>query len=722
MKKLLPLVLVAAFASCGGEAPTDQNTPVADDTSVVAMTFGDYPETQTCDSSKDYHGTIVKDPYQWLENESAEEVVGWVNRQRAFTEEYLAQSPEREKLRARLAEIWNYEKRTAPFKEGDYYYSYRNDGKQNHSVLYARKGEDGEETVFIDPNTFSEDGTSALTGTYFSDDGKYCVYSVSKAGSDWREFHVKDVEKGEDLEDHIKWVKFSGASWDGSGFYYSRYEAPKEGQEFSQKNQQSRVYYHRLGTDASADEVVFEDNKNPERSFAMDVHEKEGWIFRYTWASTSGNMLHFANMMELSTAPSFKWKMINASFDYDFSVVDIVDGKFLIYTNYKAPKYKLISIDPADSKPDMWVDILPESEHVLKSVSVVNGKLVVKYLENVQSKLYIHAIDGTKESEVALPGIGLASGISGEKEDEHFYYSFVNYTRPASVYRYDFGTGTSTPYFEPEMNFASDDFETKQVWYTSKDGTKIPMFITHRKGLVIDGNTPTFLFGYGGFNVSYTPEFRLDRTVFLENDGIYAVANLRGGGEFGEEWHTAGTKQNKQNVFDDFIAAAEYLIAEGYTNSEKLAVHGRSNGGLLIGAVMTQRPDLFKVAIPKVGVLDMLKFHEFTIGKYWTVDYGCSENPEDFDYLIKYSPVHNVKEEKYPATLVVTGDHDDRVVPAHSYKFISELQAKQQGDLPVMIRIDSDGGHGSGKPVSKQIEEFADTWAFVFYHLGMKVK
>jgi prolyl oligopeptidase len=724
MNKFAALLLVALLSACGSDAPdAGDNNGISQNKEPMAIaTFGEYPATRKGDSVDLYHGAKVPDPYQWLENESETEVEEWVTTQRNFTENYLKQMPSRDRLKERLTEIWNYEKRSAPWKEGDHEFWYRNDGIQNHSVVYYKAGDKGPEQVFLDPNSFSEKGTAALTGMYFNESGSHCVYSVSKAGSDWREFYVKNVATGEVLEDHIEWVKFSGASWYGEGFYYSRYEAPKEGAEFSQKNQQPKVYYHALGTNPSDDAVIHSDPSNPEWSFGMEVHEKENFIFRYTHASTSGNMLEFTQANGNPANKLGKFKTIISGFDADFTPIEIVNGKFLVYTNADAPKYRLILVNPANPDKANWKELIPESENVLESVSVMNGKLVVKYLENVKSKLYIYTLDGDRQSEVELPGIGMVNGVTGKKDEDHFYFSFVDYTRPSSVYRYDFASETTDLYFEPKIDFASDEFETKQVWYASKDSTQIPMFITHRKGLVIDGNNPCFLFGYGGFNVSYTPEFRLDRTVFLENDGIYAVANLRGGGEFGEEWHEAGTKSQKQNVFDDFIAAAEFLIEDGYTNSEKLAIHGRSNGGLLVGACMTQRPDLFKVAIPKVGVLDMLKFHTFTIGKYWTEDYGCSENIGDFDYLMQYSPVHNVREAEYPATLVITGDHDDRVVPAHSYKFIGGLQAKQQGELPVLIRIDSEGGHGSGKPVSMQVAEFADTWAFVFYHLGMTAR
>lgn len=721
MKRIVMFSLSLALVACGGESdqPTDELGSRAAEMPEIPVK--PYPDTRKSDHIDDYHGTSVADPYVWLEDEWSDEVGAWVKAQQQYTEEYLSQVTYREAIRTRLTEIWNFEKQSAPSKEGDYTYWFKNDGIQNHAVMYRKKGEEGAEEIFLDPNTFSEDGTTALSGTYFSKDGKYCVYSISKAGSDWREFYVMDTETKELLPDHLEWIKFSGAAWYGNGFFYSAYNAPKEGQEFSQENAGQQLFYHQLGAEGPI--PVHSDAANPDWSFSTQTFEEEQVAFMYTWASTSGNQLSFFDAQAWQTTNSSQGTLrpIIEGFDNDYNVVEIVDGRALIFTNEGASNYRLMAMDLSNPDRENWEEVLPEKEHVLESVTVVNGQLVVKYLENVQSKVYRYSLAGELLGSIELPGIGIVGGINGEMEDDHFYFSFVNYTRPSSIYRYNFSDNSVVLHFEPNIDFASDDFETKQVWYTSKDGTKIPMFITHKKGLTYDGNTPTFLFGYGGFNISYTPGFRLDRSVFLENGGIYAVANIRGGGEFGEEWHTAGTQADKQNVFDDFIGAAEYLIAEGYTNSEKLAIHGRSNGGLLVGACMTQRPDLFKVAVPKVGVLDMLKFHKFTIGRYWTVDYGCSDSASNFDYLIKYSPVHNVDSTAYPATIVVTGDHDDRVVPAHSYKFIAELQAKQTGDLPVLIRIDSDGGHGAGKPVSKQIAEFTDTWAFVFYHLGMEM-
>ena len=730
MKHFPAILVLLAITACGENSsevdetnqPEGKPDSISFIRSAVPATDIKYPETRKSDHADVYHGVRVEDPYVWLENNTEQEVKDWVATQNTLTADYLGQIPMREKIRTRLAEIWSYARQSAPFRKGPYLFDYRNDGTQNQDVLYLSEA-DGEPQVWLDPNQLSTDGPVALTGTYFSKNAEQCVYSTSKAGSDWRTFQVVDVATKQPIGEQMEWIKFSGASWYKKGFFYSRYPTPEEGQEYSTQNVGQSLHYYRPGAEQPGMEVIADKNQEG-RSFGAQVFEDENWAVVYTWASTSGNAFSVLDLKggapdEVATT----LVPVIETFKDDYSVVGMHEGKMLMVTNQDAPNRQLVSFDPNNPAPEHWSTVLPEREHVLESVSLINGKLVARYLENVQSQVYLFDPSGENEKQIDLPGIGIVEGISGRKEDDHFYYSFVDYTHPTYIYRYDFPSNTSTEYFKPEIAFDSDALETKQVWYTSKDGTKIPMFITHKKGFTPTGDSPCFLFGYGGFNVSYTPEFRLDRSVFLENDGVYAVANLRGGGEFGEEWHQAGTLGNKQNVFDDFIGAAEFLIEEGYTNPDKLAVHGRSNGGLLIGAVMTQRPNLMKVAIPKVGVLDMLKFHQFTIGKYWVTDYGCSDNAEDFEYLRAYSPVHNVKANtRYPATLVVTGAFDDRVVPAHSYKFIAELQEKQVGNLPVLIRIDTDGGHGAGKPVELQVAEFADTWSFVFEHLGMTIK
>jgi prolyl oligopeptidase len=718
--------MAIALTSCGEEAKKEEDSSTTDNK--MENTENGYPETKKVDHITNYHGTEINDPYQWLENESAPEVAEWVESQRAHTENFLSKIPFRGKIKERLTEIWNFTKRSAPFKEGEFYYYYKNDGVQNQSIVYKANSPDEAGEVFIDPNTFSEDGTKAMNGLQFSKDGKYAGYAVSGAGSDWREFYVKDVTTGELLKDHIQWVKFSGLNWYGDGFFYGRYPEPKKGEEYTAKNTDQSVYYHKVGTDQSEDIQVYADAANPERSFGIGVTKDEAYLLLYSYESTSGNALAFAKTADLSLdgtnvleESKQKFTPIVEAYEFDYGVIDHIDGGFLVSTNDGAPKKRLVLIDPANPAKSAWKDIIPENEHVLESITKEGDVLIVKYMENVSNRIYLYDLQGNVKNQIELPGLGIVNSITPIKKADHFYFSFVTYTAPNSIYKCEYNTGEYTPFFKPEIDFNSEDYTTKQVFYESKDGTKIPMFITHKKDLVPTDSTPCFLFGYGGFNISYTPEFRVDRTVFMEQGGIYAVANIRGGGEFGSEWHKAGTQAQKQNVFDDFIYACKYLIKEGYTSSEHLAIHGRSNGGLLVGACMTQEPNLFKVAIPKVGVLDMLKFHQFTIGKYWTTDYGCSDNAVDFDYLIKYSPIHNVKEgTEYPATIVVTGDHDDRVVPAHSFKFIAQLQAKQAGENPVLIRIDSAAGHGSGKPIAKQIEEFTDTWAFVFHHLGME--
>lgn len=705
LKSAFALVFVALVAGCGSN-PVESGLT--------------YPPTVKVDSSDVYFGTEVKDPYRWMEAGNSEEVRNWVKSQQVFTENYLATLPSRAAIKSRLTEIWSFEKMSAPFKKAGKVFYYKNNGTQNHSVLYMKDGE--KETKLLDPNTFSGDGTIAMSGLSISKDGKYAAYMKSKAGSDWKSIEILDTETGKKLSETLEWIKFSGISWKNDGFFYSRYPTPPEGEEYVQDNQFHKVYYHAVGTNQDQDILIYEDTEHAKRNFGVSVSKDQQIATLSGSETTSGNSLMVANISNWKPGTKMEWLTVTPDFAADIWMIHNQGSKVLCMTNHDAPRYRLIALDLKDPVLSNASDVLGETGDVLESVSIANNQLIAKYLRNVQSYLTVSDMDGNQTGEIDLPGIGIVGGISAEADESEMYFSFVNYTSPASIYRYDLESQGMDVYFEPEINFDSDAFETKQVFYKSKDGTEIPMFITHRKGLEINGNNPVFLFGYGGFNISYKPEFRIDRTVFLENDGIYCVPNIRGGGEFGEEWHMAGTQLQKQNVFDDFIAAAEYLIREGYTNSEKLAIHGRSNGGLLIGACMTQRPDLFKVAVPKVGVLDMLRYHKFTIGWAWVGDYGSSDDEEQFNYLRTYSPVHNVKEAAYPATIVVTGDHDDRVVPAHSFKFISALQAKQQGDNPVIIRIDTAAGHGSGKPVAKQIEEFTDTWTFVFHHLGMEFK
>ncbi|HEX8515893.1 MAG TPA: prolyl oligopeptidase family serine peptidase [Bacteroidia bacterium] len=705
-KKISPVLLLSILAAC-----SSNNEPSKE---AGKMT---YPTTRKTDSADTYFGTTIPDPYRWLEDDKSAETGEWVKAQNKVTFDYLSNIPYRNKIKDRLTKIWNFAKVSAPFKKGKRYFFYKNDGIQNQSVLYVQEGLNGSPKLLLDPNTLAADGTASLGGLGISKDGKYLAYSINRAGSDWSEIFTMEIESGKKLSDEIRWVKFSDIAWKGNGFYYSAYDAPKGGSELSGKNEFHKVYYHKIGEEQAKDQLVYEDKSSPLRNFAASVSEDEKLLFLYGSESTSGTSLAVKELDK--PASDFTWLVKN--FENNYAVVNNEGTKIHVITDKGAPKYQLLEID-IHGKPDYenWKKIIPESDDLLESVSLCNGKLIAKYLKDVTTRLFVYDMSGKKESEIELPGICKVDGLDSDKHDSLAFFSYNTFTAPASIYKYNILTNKMTTWFKPEIDFKSDDFETKQIFYTSKDGTKIPMFITHKKGITLDGNNPCFLFGYGGFNSYYSPEFRIDRAVFLENGGIYAIPGLRGGGDYGEDWHKAGTKCQKQNVFDDFIAAAEYLIKEKYTSSQKLAIHGRSNGGLLVGAVMTQRPELAKVAIPTVGVLDMLRYHKFTIGWAWATDYGTSENKEEFDCIIKYSPLHNIKEAEYPATLVTTGDHDDRVVPAHSFKFIATLQEKQKGNNPVLVRIDTNAGHGAGKPTSKQIEEYADIWSFVFHNLGMK--
>lgn len=681
-----------------------------------AQTSFNYPKTKKETVTDDYFGTKIADPYRWLEDDNSAETKAWVEEQNKLTYSYLDKIPYRAKIKQRLTQIWNYQKASPPFKKGDRFFWYKNDGLQNQSVLYSQKDTCcGNGEVLLDPNTLSTDGTISLASISISKNGQYLAYGISKAGSDWVEIHVKDISTKQDLVDEIKWVKFSGMSWKGNGFYYSRYDEPVKGQTYTGKNQFHKVYYHKVGTTQDKDELIYEDKIHPNYNFGTQVTHDERFLVLYVSESTSGEMLM---VKDLSIANS-PFTIINGTFDYEYGVVDNIGSNLFVRTNHGAPKYKLVKIDVKKPQGENWKDVVGEKADLLESVAFCNGKILGSYLKDVSSHLYMFAMDGTFEKEIPLPEFCKLNELHAERAYKFFTYSVVQFTSPSKNYYYDMATSQSIEIFKPQIDFKSEDYVTKQVFFESKDGTKIPMFITHKKDLVLNGNTPCFLYGYGGFNISITPEFRIDRAVFLEAGGIYCVANMRGGGEYGEEWHKEGTKCKKQNVFDDFIAAANYLVQNKYTSHQKLAIHGRSNGGLLIGAVMTQRPDICKVALPTVGVLDMLRFHKFTIGRAWSVDYGNSENKEEFNCLIKYSPLHNVKKTNYPATMVLTGDHDDRVVPAHSFKFAATLQENAQGENPALIRVDVKAGHGAGKPTSKQIDEFGDMWSFVFYNLGI---
>lgn len=679
-----------------------------------------YPETKKQDITDNYFGETVADPYRWLENDTAQEVKEWVIAENEVTEKYFEKIPFRQNLKQRLLKLWDFPKYGMPFKKGDRYFYMYNSGLQNQYVLYTQKSLDAEPELLLDPNTFSEDGTVALSGLSISNDGKYLAYQLSSGGSDWSEICVMNIETKELLPDHIQWVKFSDVSWYQNGFYYSAYDAPKEGDELKGKNEFHKVYYHKLGEQQSQDLLIHEDQLHPLRNFGVNVTEDEKYIFLHGTESTSGNFLYVkeAGVEKATFLP------ISDNFESDFSMIDNIDGQIFILTNYKAPKYRVISVNPKNPAENNWKEIIPESENVLEWATVAGGKLVTSYMQDAHNVVFINDLEGNKLFDLELPTMGSVGGFSGQKDNNEAFFSFTSYTFPNTVYKYDLTTNKSEVFRQLDVDFNPEEYETTQVFFESKDGTKVPMFITAKKGITLNGQNPTLLYGYGGFNISMTPSFSMGNIPFLENGGVYVVVNLRGGGEYGKEWHTAGTKLQKQNVFDDFIAAAEWLIANKYTSSEKLAIRGGSNGGLLVGACMTQRPDLFKVAIPQVGVMDMLRYHKFTIGWAWADDYGTSDdNAEMFQYLKKYSPVHNIKEGvAYPATLVTTADHDDRVVPAHSFKFIAGLQAAQAGDHPVLIRIETRAGHGSGKPTSMVIEEIADIWSFVMYNFGMNPK
>jgi len=677
-----------------------------------------YPETKKTDTVDLYFGTEVSDPYRWLEDDMSDETKAWVEAQNKVTFSFLEDIPFRGKLKKRYEEIWNYEKFGVPFKKGDYYFFFKNDGLQNQNVLYKQIGIDGKPEIFLDPNLFSEDGTIALAGLSFSKDNKHMAYLTANAGSDWNEIFIVDVETGDKLNDHIEWVKFSGASWYKDGFYYSSYDKPTEEEELKGVNEFHKVYFHKIGTNQEQDLLIYSNNNYPLRNYATQVTEDEKFLVLYETESTSGNSVYIKNLNK----PSSDFVLIAEGFDYDYGIIDHNEDYFYMITNENAPKQKLVRFKDNDFEKENWETIIAEGENVLRSVTFANGKLVSEYMENASSKAYIHSIDGEVLEEIKLPCLGTLSGFSAEKEENTAFFAYTSFTFPTTIYKYDIDKNKYDIYHKPNIDFDASQYETKQIFYNSEDGTKIPMFIVHKKNIELDGKNPCMLYGYGGFNISLTPSFRISILPFLEKGGIYCVANIRGGGEYGEEWHKAGTLMKKQNVFDDFIAAAEWLIKEDYTSSEKLAIHGGSNGGLLIGACMTQRPELFKVALPAVGVLDMLRYHLFTIGWAWATDYGTSEDSKEmFEYLYKYSPLHNIKDDvEYPATLVTTADHDDRVVPAHSFKFIATLQEKQQGSNPVLIRIETDAGHGAGKPTSKQIEEVTDIWSFTMYNLGME--
>lgn len=681
--------------------------------SSISLAQLQYPKTKKVSHTDNYFGVEVRDDYQWMEDQQSPDLKEFIKNQDELTLSYLNKIPYREKIRERLTEIMNYPKYTAPFKQDGYYYFYKNDGLQNQSVLYRQKDLNSEPEVFIDPNKFSADGTVALTMVSFSKDSKYCVYGIAKAGSDWNEYFILDVKSKEKLSDHLEWIKFSSARWLGNGFFYNRYDKPEEGKLLSSKNENAKVYFHRVGTAQSEDELIYGDTvKQWVRYF---VSEDEKYIYKtITKVGFNGNQLYYKKADEQD------FKVVNSDFKVSMSPVNNTENELYLFTNLNAPKNKIIKFSLI-KKDILFEDVIPVSRDVLSGASMCREKLVLKYRKDVCDRIYVYGLDGKMRNEISLPSLGTAGISVSDKDDPEIFYTFTSFTYPFEIYKYDVDKDVSQLFLTTEVKFNSGDYETKQVFYESKDGTAIPMFIVHKKNLEMKGNNPAWLYGYGGFNVTMNPTFSPSRIVFLENGGVIAIANLRGGGEYGEEWHTAGTQLNKQNVFDDFIAAAEYLIKTKYTSSKKLVIEGGSNGGLLVAAVMNQRPELFRVAIPSVGVMDMLRFHKFTIGWSWVTDYGSSDDSIGFNNLIKYSPLHNLKEGvEYPSVLAFTSDHDDRVVPAHTFKYMAKLQEVYKGNNPVLLRVETDAGHSAGKSVKKVIEEQTDKWSFVFYNLGIE--
>lgn len=712
MKKILFPLIALVLVACNDSKEKDKTSQKN-----IAL---NYPKTKRVDTVNTYFGTEVKDPYRWLEDDRSKETEAWVKEENKLTFDYLNKIPYRDSLKNRLSKLWNYEKVSAPYKEGDYTYFSKNNGLQNQYVIYRYKtGEDPSTAeVFLDPNTFSKDGTTSLGGISFSKDGKTLAYSISEGGSDWRKVLVMNAETKEIIEDTLVDIKFSGMSWKGNeGFFYSSYDKPK-GSELSAKTDQHKLYYHQLGTPQKEDKLIFGDTEEEKHRYVGgNVTEDNRYLLISASTSTSGNKLFLKDL----AVPNSKLQIIIGNTDTDTYLIENEGSKLFLVTNKKAPNKKIVTVDAANPGPENWEDFIPETENVL-TPSTGGGYFFAEYMEDAVSAIKQYDYNGKLVRDVQLPGIGSVGGFGTKKEEKELYYSFTNYITPGSIYQYNIEEGTSELYRQPKIDFNSDEYESKQVFYTSKDGTKVPMIITHKKGIELNGKNPTILYGYGGFNISLTPAFSITNAVWMEQGGIFAVPNLRGGGEYGKEWHDAGIKMKKQNVFDDFIAAAEYLIENNYTSSDYLAIRGGSNGGLLVGATMTQRPKLMKVALPAVGVLDMLRYHTFTAGAGWAYDYGTAEDSKEmFEYLYNYSPVQNVKEGiEYPATLITTGDHDDRVVPAHSFKFAAELQAKQTGNNPVLIRIETNAGHGAGTPVSKTIEQYADIFGFTLWNMGFK--
>ena len=700
------LILLAIGVMCAGCNRADKNAHMP------------YPEAFRSDHTDEYFGVEVADPYRWMEDDNAPEVAEWVKAENAVTEEYLSHIPFRDKLKNRLTQLTGYEKVVAPFVKNGKIYSYKNNGLQNQNVLYVQDSEDAPARVVLDPNTLSQDGTVALTGVYPSNDGKYMAYTISRSGSDWTEIYVLDLETGKQLEDHIEWAKFTGASWRGDGFYYSAYPAPKEGEERSGKNTHHLVYYHKLGDPQSNDQLAFRNYYDPQRFYQGEVDASERYMYVYESGGNSGNRLFFKDLQD----PDPAFKLIAYDDNYEYNIYETVGDYFYVYTNYQAPMGRIMRGKLSDPQIENWEDLIPESKDAITIVTFLEGKIAVTYSRDASDHVDMFDIEGNKLYEVEFPTFGSVS-IYGDFREKGTFYSFTSFTFPPSIYKLDTDTGKSELFFAPNVDFNPDDFICEEVFFQSKDGTRIPMFLTYKKGLKKDGKNPAMLYGYGGFNISVTPGFSVYRIPFLEAGGIYASICLRGGSEYGEEWHQQGTKMRKQNVFDDCIAAAEYLVAEGWSSPARMGLSGASNGGLLVGAVINQRPDLFAVALPAVGVMDMLRYHLFTIGWNWASDYGTSaDGPEMFSYLRAYSPLHTIRNDgtPYPAVFVTTADHDDRVVPAHSFKYAATLQAADTGDRVKLIQIETDAGHGSGKPLSKTLQEQTDSWAFTMWNMGMK--
>ncbi|MEM9831900.1 MAG: prolyl oligopeptidase family serine peptidase [Bacteroidota bacterium] len=706
MKQIIFPTLVVTLLACSAPEESSNTMNV------------DYPPTQTVDHTDEYFGVEVADPYRWLEDDQSEETAQWVDAQNVVTQGYLENIPYREAIEERLTELWNYEKYGTPFKRGDRYYYFKNDGLQNQSVMYVQDNLDAKPEVFLDPNQFSSDGTVSLATASFTKDGSMIAYAISESGSDWRKVLVMDATSQEIVEDTLQDVKFSGIAWkDNEGFYYSSYDKPKEGSDLSGINMNHKLFYHKLGTPQSEDELIFGGEQTPRRYVGSKVTDDQSFLIIAAAMGTTGREVYIRDLRQSGS----EIVPIVQNFENNHSVVHSESNILYILTNLDAPNQRLVKVDANQPTPENWENVLPEKEYVLRGVSFAGGKLFANYLKDASTRIEQYDLLGKFERIVELPTIGTAGGFDGEADQEKLFYAFTSFTYPTTIFAYDIASGTSSVFKQPELDINPEDFETKQIFYESKDSTKIPMFIVHRKGMEMDGQNPTYLYAYGGFNISLTPSFSIVRLYWLENGGVFAMPNLRGGGEYGEEWHEAGMQMNKQNVFDDFIAAAEYLKNNQYTSTEKLAIAGGSNGGLLVGATMTQRPDLCQVALPAVGVMDMLRYHKFTAGAGWAPDYGIADSSQAmFEYLHDYSPLHNIAEgTAYPATLVTTADHDDRVVPAHSFKFAATLQEKHEGENPVLIRIETKAGHGAGKPTSKQIEEWADKYAFTYYNMNV---